>query len=1015
VKALKAHSGGVTDLEFSPRGDCFFSSGKGGKVTAWSFPDCGKMKTYSDHDGRAINSIALSPDGRYLATVGSDGKIVIRDTEKDEKVYSEPLPSSGTRDARYSRLTAVSFDAEAAKLAVGENKGRVEVVDLLNIPAIKRARALPCKLKTTVSFSDALCFYPNRLLDGGETRAEMVVNVTNKGEGPAFDVNVEIACSNPGITIVSSTPLGTIPSEGQQEVQLPVQVSLNVEDGSAIFTVDAKEKRKQDAPRQVLEIPVRHLDRPNYKIVKLLFNDGSGKAIGNNDGVPQNGETGELEVFITNTGVGSSIDTELSLVSISEGIQEHIGSFQLGKIKPQATKKGALLIEIPRDYASDRIDYSLSVLDGRGAASLEASETILMDRVSPSLAYEMELPKVIQNASSILISIIPKNLGRLKADEVEIQVTSPDGVDLSTPDFFVGKIGPGEVGKPLALTVDIPRTFNKETFYLEISMNQLEFPGIHKREAIGVKLVRPDLKISANFIGGHEGQVIKGEKTRIQVQVTNKGELAAEDVVLNTSSDNVYVIPSPARFQIGTIPAGEPASVQLLELEIPRGIEEDAVTLALSAEQRSFMSKDHILKIALKDAGSTYVELPPTSPPDVDDPDIGHPDIDLKPNINVQGLSDGETIYQGSVDLFVLASDAVGLKDVVISVGQRKIYDSSTDPKAKKQLGSNPRSLLVSPRISNLKPGQHIISVSARNVDDKLVESSYEITYEQPDSTNIGFDNPSDVDVNIPKTESTNHDAIAVVIGNRDYQLGDAPDVDYAVRDAIAMREYLINTMGFKSGNIHLLENATYGHLITWFGSWDDWKGNLYDKIKPEKSDIFIYYTGHGAPGPEGERYGYIVPSDCDPKKVTLNGYPLQVLFDNLSRLSCRNLTVVIDACFSGGSAAGQLIPNVSAIVVKGSAMLAKGNAVLFTSSSGKEVSTWYEDKRHSLFTYFFLKGLRGTADNNGDKLVTVGELENYLTDKTGGVPYYSQSINHLPQSPQVHAVDKSKVLVDLR
>ncbi|GAH94505.1 unnamed protein product, partial [marine sediment metagenome] len=40
-------------------------------------------------------------------------------------------------------------------------------------------------------------------------------------------------------------------------------------------------------------------------------------------------------------------------------------------------------------------------------------------------------------------------------------------------------------------------------------------------------------------------------------------------------------------------------------------------------------------------------------------------------------------------------------------------------------------------------------------------------------------------------------------------------------------------------------------------------------------------------------------------------------------------------------------------------------NAVAFTSASGDEVSSWYPDKNHSLYSYYFFKGLQGEADAN--------------------------------------------------
>lgn len=56
-------------------------------------------------------------------------------------------------------------------------------------------------------------------------------------------------------------------------------------------------------------------------------------------------------------------------------------------------------------------------------------------------------------------------------------------------------------------------------------------------------------------------------------------------------------------------------------------------------------------------------------------------------------------------------------------------------------------------------------------------------------------------------------------------------------------------------------------------------------------------------------------------------------------------------------------------------------NVVIFTSSSGEEVSSWYPEQKHSLFTYYFLKGLQGAADKDEDQTLTAGELQRYIEE----------------------------------
>lgn len=87
-------------------------------------------------------------------------------------------------------------------------------------------------------------------------------------------------------------------------------------------------------------------------------------------------------------------------------------------------------------------------------------------------------------------------------------------------------------------------------------------------------------------------------------------------------------------------------------------------------------------------------------------------------------------------------------------------------------------------------------------------------------------------------------------------------------------------------------------------------------------------------------------------------------------------------------------------------------NGVVFTSSGGNQVSTWYHEKNHGLFTYFFLKGLRGAADADKNTEITVDEMESYLLNN---VPDTARYLNNREQTPQVIAKDKERLLVTFK
>jgi uncharacterized caspase-like protein len=256
-----------------------------------------------------------------------------------------------------------------------------------------------------------------------------------------------------------------------------------------------------------------------------------------------------------------------------------------------------------------------------------------------------------------------------------------------------------------------------------------------------------------------------------------------------------------------------------------------------------------------------------------------------------------------------------------------------------------------------------------------------------------------DVDMNIPVGQKAGRFDMAVIIGNRNYAASGSPNVEFANRDAQVMKEYLIRTLGYDPENILYAEDATLSKFNEFFGGERDHRGKLFRFVKEKTSTVFVYYVGHGAPDLETNE-AYFVPVDANPRDLKSNGYRLQTFYDNLAKIPAKKMIVVLDACFSGNSEKGLLFKDISPALVKvKKEFRGPVNAVLITSAAVDQVSTWYREKRHSLFTYYFLKGLQGEADADGNGRITVGEMDNYLKEQ---VPYMARRLTGTEQQPVV-------------
>lgn len=82
------------------------------------------------------------------------------------------------------------------------------------------------------------------------------------------------------------------------------------EDDFSIIIRDQDHRELKRIPQKFI---VKERQRPRFSYSVKMFDDGSGKSKGNGDGIPQKGETIEIEVSIQNVGVGSAIKPFVSL------------------------------------------------------------------------------------------------------------------------------------------------------------------------------------------------------------------------------------------------------------------------------------------------------------------------------------------------------------------------------------------------------------------------------------------------------------------------------------------------------------------------------------------------------------------------------------------------------------------------------------------------------------------------------------------------------------------------------
>ena len=239
----------------------------------------------------------------------------------------------------------------------------------------------------------------------------------------------------------------------------------------------------------------------------------------------------------------------------------------------------------------------------------------------------------------------------------------------------------------------------------------------------------------------------------------------------------------------------------------------------------------------------------------------------------------------------------------------------------------------------------------------------------------------------------------AVIIGVETYR-ENLPKADYAAHDAKIMAKYLIHTLGFPEENVVVLLNnrATRADFHKYLEGW------LPNRVEPNDS-VFIYFSGHGAPNVKSGE-AYMVPYDGDPLYIDKTGYPLQLLYDHMNRLPAKKVLVVLDSCFSGAGGRSVIAKGMRPLILSvENPILTEGKTIVLGASTAEQVSNTYQKKNHGLLTYFFLKGLQGEGDQNGDGAIDLMELYTYLkpeVERTARREYNNEQVPQLLGNPEI-------------
>jgi len=235
----------------------------------------------------------------------------------------------------------------------------------------------------------------------------------------------------------------------------------------------------------------------------------------------------------------------------------------------------------------------------------------------------------------------------------------------------------------------------------------------------------------------------------------------------------------------------------------------------------------------------------------------------------------------------------------------------------------------------------------------------------------------------------------AVVVGVNAYK--NWPRLSYAVNDAQAVRDMLVNTYAFPPDHVTTLLDgeATREKILAALGD------NLADTKKVSHDDrVFVFFAGHGVTRklPSGKSQGYIVPVDAAAQSFQSQAISMTNLQDASDAIPAKHVFFVMDACYSGlaltrgGSASGGGADRRQYLME----ITRRQSREVLTAGGGDEQVADNGPGGHSIFTWTLLQGLGGKADLDGDGAITATELAAYVAPGVSSLSRQTPVFGHL-------------------
>jgi uncharacterized caspase-like protein len=855
----------------------------------------------------------------------------------------------------------------------------------LYLQDLAQLRERPAILSTSARFDDLAGLQPNSRLDAGE-EARLMIQVANQGPGPAFAVAVQVRSDEPKVVVSGNGTVGDLAPGEKKEVALHVLGRLDLPSTLARLRIETSEKRGYGARPVLFELQTSRLLAPSLEIVDVTLNDRTGRAKGDGDGQPANGETIEAIVRVRNAGPGAAVGVEVTMASPKVPAEILDSTVVLPRLAADRVEEARLLFRLPLTLQATELPLSFKAVEVRGpqvgSATRDQAWKIRTKRPGVELAYRLydgnsagssgNRDGQVNNGERIEVAVTPANRGDLLARRVRIAVESDDPRLMPRPaSLDVGDLPAQAEGAAQRFAFDVPRGYGLDRpagdLRFTLTVSQQDFPPRREPVTLGFRSLRPELSLEAAV----PPTLNRGTRGELALRLRNTGPLRAEEVVMEVASaasgvdllDERGVPVQSRKITLGGLDPQASAPGSSIPINVRRNALLGAAPLRITVTQKDFPQFTQNASVAVTEEDAAVIAPPPTLEPAPERPPAFAPTAPA--TISFLRNTPGEhLIVEAAVLRFEVQSPAE-LAEVRLTQNERLLPLEGARRSASAASGMQLTQFELPIQLEDGENRFEVVVVTRQGLRSNRSLSLFH-------DREVGR-------------------LWVVAIGISKYQDPSIPSLSYADADARAVYEYFRGTFSLPESQVFLRvnEQATLREIKSIVGTL------LVAKADDSKDTVILYFAGHGmrdhvtrSLDPDGLSK-YFLPYDASRNDLYSTALEMDEVTNILRRLIPDRVVVILDSCFSGAAggrspydpkAAGERAP-ISDEFLDRMAHVGKGRVVL-SASQPDQAAQESADFGHGVFTYYLLEALHGAAGVKGEENISLLDVYNYIGPK---------------------------------